>query len=106
MPRYYTHMESNENGKDAAAQDFAESRLSEIRNEIEELQKEARMWEHVISRLKDHVCQRCRGQRTVTYYPSGTGPGQGARSSIPCPECRKDESEEAARRLDQQYRGY
>jgi hypothetical protein len=103
MPTYYSHMENRENGKLAAIQDYAESRLDEIKAEIGALKDEARIMEFVVAQCIGSVCQTCRGERTVTYYPAGTSPGQGARSSIPCPSCRGDESRKAKQALDKQY---
>lgn len=103
---YYKHIESNEGGRNAAILDAAERRISAIDGAIEELTLEKRYHEGVIRLIGKSVCKRCNGEGTVTYYPAGTGPGQGARSSIPCPECHSRESKAKQKELDRQYRGY
>ena len=103
MTHYYMHMESNEGGRSAASLCYAKDRLNAIEQEIEELQGEARFLEHVVDSLQSSVCKHCNGQRTMTYYPSGTGPGQGTRSSVPCSTCRPEESKAAMKKLDEEY---
>lgn len=103
---YYKHIETSEGGRNAAIKDAAERRLQEIKAIMEDLKLEQRFHEGVLLLIGDSVCDHCGGNGSVTYYPAGTGPGQGARSSIPCPKCHAEASKKASDKLDKQYRGY
>lgn len=103
---YYKHMEGSEGGRTAAIKNAAEHWISELKRVKEEIDLEIRYHEGVLNLVGDSVCGHCGGSGRVTYYPAGTSPGQGARTSIPCPQCHPVESKEKSDKLDKSYRGY
>ena len=89
MANYYSHLESGPGGRDAALRKYAESAIREIDRQISDLQLRRRAYERVLD-LTCSVCAVCAGSGRVTWYPPGTGPGDGERRLVRCPECDSD----------------
>lgn len=78
MPKVYSYMKPN-----AQVVDYAGGRLHEIKNEIEQLVDERKMFEHLLLLMRYHTCNTCKGGGSVTVARND-GDGMTSRE---CPTC-------------------
>jgi hypothetical protein len=70
MPHMYNHVP-----QEARGIDFANQRISDINDELEQLEMEKQMWLAVLAGFKTMSCSTCYGRGEVGYYPHGMEDG-------------------------------